>query len=245
MANQVVTVSRQVGSRGSYIAAKVASMLGWRYVDREIIRRAALQAQIPETALGGESADSHAVKATVAQLVGAIQSLPPVPAIASATLRESYRSDESIATLVQEGNLTRLEATRRVMLRTLRNEDGPIPSLGIVRRLVLDLAGIGNVVLVGRGAQVILQASSSAYHVRVHAPESCRVEQLGQRMGIEAQLAKRLVRESDRARAHLLMNCHQKAWDNVDLYHLVINTARVNVETAAQLIVSMVQRPLL
>lgn len=245
MENQVVTVSRQVGSRGSYIAAKVASMLGWRYVDREIIRRAALQAQIPETVLVGAFSESEAVNAGVTQLVAAIQSLPPVPAIASATLRESYQSDERIAMLVREENLTRLEATRRVVLQTLQGEDEPVPCLEIVRRLVLDLAAIGNVVLVGRGSQVILQASSSAYHVRVHAPESCRVERLGQRMGIELQLAKRLVRESDRARAQYLTSCHQKAWDDVDLYHLVVNTARVNVEMAAQLIVSMVQSPLL
>ena len=40
----VITVSRQLGSRGGEIGARVAEALGLQFVDREIIRQAAQEA---------------------------------------------------------------------------------------------------------------------------------------------------------------------------------------------------------
>lgn len=48
---KVLTVSRQMGSRGDWIAREVARLLGFAYMDREVINSAACQAGIPELAL--------------------------------------------------------------------------------------------------------------------------------------------------------------------------------------------------
>jgi len=242
MTSQVVTVSRQLGSRGSYIAARVAGVLGWRYVDREVIQRAASAAGIPPDALREDAGENQDVPTTAAQIVSAIGELPPVPVIASATLRESYYSDEVISALVQEEQLTRAAAAKRVAADASAY-DQLTQSPEIARELALALAEVGSIVLVGRGAQVVLQSHSGACHVRVHAPASLRAERLTQRTGIDLQVAHRQIRDSDRARARHLAHGYGRAWDDVDLYHLVINTGRVNVEMATNLIVSMVERP--
>lgn len=46
-----ITVSRQVGSRGDELAARVAERLGWRLVGRELINQAAREAGVPVVAL--------------------------------------------------------------------------------------------------------------------------------------------------------------------------------------------------
>jgi cytidylate kinase len=43
----VITVSRQRGSMGSYIALEVAQRLGLQYLDREIIASVAREAGVP------------------------------------------------------------------------------------------------------------------------------------------------------------------------------------------------------
>jgi cytidylate kinase len=47
----VATISRQYGSGGSYIAVDVARATGLKYIDREIIDRAAREVGVSETAL--------------------------------------------------------------------------------------------------------------------------------------------------------------------------------------------------
>ncbi|MBN1690374.1 MAG: cytidylate kinase-like family protein [Dehalococcoidia bacterium] len=47
----VITISRQIGSGGAYIGKRLAGKLGISYVDREIVRRAAQQLNIPEDSL--------------------------------------------------------------------------------------------------------------------------------------------------------------------------------------------------
>lgn len=49
----VLALSRQLGCGGSYLGRLVARRLGWRYLDREVLRRAALELGLPE----GEVAD--------------------------------------------------------------------------------------------------------------------------------------------------------------------------------------------
>jgi cytidylate kinase len=54
----VLTISRQLGSGGSLIGQEVARRLGMRYVDREILQRAAAESGLSEGDL--EAADEHA-----------------------------------------------------------------------------------------------------------------------------------------------------------------------------------------
>ena len=47
----VVTLSRQLGSGGDEVATQLAQRLGWRWMDRDIIERAARASGAPEAAL--------------------------------------------------------------------------------------------------------------------------------------------------------------------------------------------------
>ncbi len=48
---QIITISRQIGSGGAFLGRQVAKRLGLRYLDREILRRAARELRVEEESL--------------------------------------------------------------------------------------------------------------------------------------------------------------------------------------------------
>jgi cytidylate kinase len=176
----VITLSRELGSRGDEIARAVAERLGLRLVGRELINRAARQAGVPEVAL-----------AEIDEL-GLLGVKPSSEAL------RLYR--EAVEALVRE------------------------------------MARAGDLLLVGRGGQVVLREWPGALHVRVIAPRQHRVALVQAQCGVSAQIAAARIEACDRARAGYLRRHYGARWDDPALYDLVINTARVSVAAAVELI---------
>lgn len=108
-----------------------------------------------------------------------------------------------------------------------------VAMLGDVVRAIADE---GHVVIVGRGAQVILAGRPDAFHVRVTAPFPVRVTRVQQRTGQPRPQAAERVRASDQARAEYLRRFYHVDWRDPLLYDIVINTERVSKRTAVRLI---------
>jgi CMP/dCMP kinase len=101
-----------------------------------------------------------------------------------------------------------------------------------------ELAGEGNVVIVGRAGQVILRHDPGVFHVQVIAPASLRAERIACRHGISLTAAQAQVEASDRFRRDYLKRFYHVRWNDPELYDLVVNTEHVSAETAAEIIVS-------
>jgi cytidylate kinase len=107
--------------------------------------------------------------------------------------------------------------------------------IGLVIR---GLAHEGNVLILGRGGQVLLKNHPGALHIQTVAPRTYRVQVVAARYGLDARDAQNRVRASDRARSDYLRRYHDADWLDPTLYHLVINSGRVPVATAAELIIA-------
>ncbi len=105
-----------------------------------------------------------------------------------------------------------------------------------------ELAAGGNVIIVGRAGQMILRSRPDVLHVRVVAPQDVRAARVARQQGIAFDTALAQVKASDRNRRDYLKRFHHAHWDDPDLYDLVINTARITVEAAADIICSAVAR---
>ncbi|MDQ7029379.1 MAG: cytidylate kinase-like family protein [Ardenticatenia bacterium] len=214
----VITVSRELGSWGSEIAADVARSLGWRFVDREIIYRAARAAGVPELALAELSFEGR--RSFVDRLLSALHLEPTVPPLPEASDRERLAQPfGGILAPVLPPVAPTLESYAAM--------------LGDVVRAIADG---GHVVIVGRGAQVILAGREDAFHVRVTAPFDVRVRRLHREQGLPVPQVTRQVRESDRARAEYVRRFYHADWRDPLLYDMVINTDRVSRRTAVRLI---------
>ena len=223
----VVTVSRQMASRGCETAAEVARTLGFRLVDREIIHRAAEEAGVPRVALQEIAYEGR--RNVVDRILRAVYAMPPVPRTAEAWRRESASS-------VRQpfgGIFSPAVPSFTVTLKDY---------VDMVEMVIRDLAREGNVVIVGRGGQVLLRDVPRALHVQILAPVQHRVAVLAQREGIEEQEASEQVRASDQARRDYMRKYHRVDWLDPYLYDVVVNTHRIPPQLAARLIVDTYQQ---
>jgi cytidylate kinase len=98
-------------------------------------------------------------------------------------------------------------------------------------------ADIGNVVIMGRGSQMVLCDYLDVLHVRVVAPLEVRVARLQQQQAISADQARARLEASDKARGRYLKRSYGVNVDDPTLYHLVINTSQFSLSLAVNLII--------
>ena len=110
----------------------------------------------------------------------------------------------------------------------------------LIQTAVYELAAKENVVIVGRGAQVILKDIPGTLHVRVIAPYAARVGRLMKQMGYEKKKAQWLIRQSDRDSSGYIRTYFDANWDDSDLYDLVINTRTMTMSSGVEMILSAV-----
>jgi cytidylate kinase len=101
------------------------------------------------------------------------------------------------------------------------------------RRVVERSAELGNCVVVGRGAQCILQHRRDTFHVFVYAPLADRIARLRGRFGKQAE---GMLEETDRKRAAFIHRNFGLDWTDRHLYHLMISSS-CGVSAAVDLIV--------
>ncbi|MCL5951494.1 MAG: cytidylate kinase-like family protein [Chloroflexi bacterium] len=105
-----------------------------------------------------------------------------------------------------------------------------------VAEVMQELAAEGNVVIVGRAGQAILRGHPDTVHVRVTAPAPLRAERAAREQGISLKAAQAQVAASDLFRRNYLRRLYRIRWDDPALYDLIINTERITVKEATELI---------
>lgn len=108
--------------------------------------------------------------------------------------------------------------------------------LNQVERIIRELADEGDVVIVGRGSQLVLRERPDVLHVRVVAPLETRVDWLCQEEAICREAARVRLEASDRARARYLQRNYRVRVGDPALYHLVINMGRLTLPVAVGLV---------
>ena len=90
--------------------------------------------------------------------------------------------------------------------------------------IIHQAAGIGNCVIVGRGAQCILQDREDTFHVFVYAPMQQKVRRLQARvLGVHDWVA--LARAVDQGRSEYIRARFGCNWKDIHLYDLLVNSA--------------------
>ena len=105
---------------------------------------------------------------------------------------------------------------------------------------ILRLGEMGNVVFVGRAANIILSHLPNALHVRLVGSEERRVELVRGARGLSRKAAEAYVRKEDAARRRFFRKYFQADIGDPLRYDLVINTDRMKPEETVELVVSAV-----
>ncbi len=109
------------------------------------------------------------------------------------------------------------------------------PSIVRLARAILALAAQGNVVLIGRGAGLLLPAETTL-HVRVLAPLADRVAYIGQWLRLTDEEAAERVRLRDDRRAEFLTTHFHRQPAEPHQYDLLLNSSLLGEELCADLV---------
>jgi len=231
----IITISRQLGSLGGDIASSVAQELGLRLIDAETINRAAERAGVPRIALA--ELETEGGRGLAGQVLKAMRAMPWLPSTGSRPASEATADDvastRTSTTTFPFGGL--FSPTAPPISASL---EGYVRMVGLVIR---GLAHEGNVLIVGRGGQILLEDYPGALHVQTVAPLAKRVEVVMSRYRLSERDAQQRVRASDRARFDYLRRYHDVNWLDATLYHLVLNTASLPAPATVKLIVAAQQ----
>jgi len=105
---------------------------------------------------------------------------------------------------------------------------------------IYHLGEFGNVIIVGRGSNIITSNLKNAFHVRLVAPIHDRIENCRQLYGMSKKEAEDFIKHEDKERKEYLKNYFHRDIENPLLYHIVINTHLHTFEEVAQIIGRMV-----
>jgi cytidylate kinase len=118
------------------------------------------------------------------------------------------------------------------------------PSAMLVRKTaetILRLAEIGNVVIIGRAANIITHELPYAFHVRIVGSFERRVRRVEDARGLSTSVAESDVRRTDASRRNYAQKYYGRRVDDPLLYDLTINTDRLKTDEVAELIVAGVE----
>jgi hypothetical protein len=100
-----------------------------------------------------------------------------------------------------------------------------------------EVAAKGNVVVLGRGAQVVLKDLPGVFKARIVAPLEVRVARVAQDQGITDSEARKFVSWYDKQRRSLMESVFEQDLGDVTLYDMVLNTRYYSAQSAAKVLV--------
>ncbi len=114
-----------------------------------------------------------------------------------------------------------------------------------VRKIVLDYADHGNVVVIGHGGAGLLgwrPATPAVLSILLKAGQQWRVEQLARRFSIDIEEARRRIKRTDEARVAYQKHFFRTNIYDVKQYDLVIDTEQLGLDLAISLVTSAARR---
>ncbi len=112
-----------------------------------------------------------------------------------------------------------------------------------MRKVILALARQGRTILVGRGANWLLEPAFGL-RVRMIAPAPERAARLAEREGLEPDRARRRIHEDDVELAAFIRQVYQRDIDDPEGYDLILNLGSLPPDAAADAIVAALRRKL-
>lgn len=148
---------------------------------------------------------------------------------------------------VGEEKLTQLDETKPSLFERFDVETRQY--ITVLQSALLDVAELENVVLMGRGGQVLLRGITHVLRIRVMAPFDMRVKRVMKKMAgrmgesVDVRTAAEMVRRNDHEKFGRMRYLYDVDWGDPALYDAVINTDKLSIEAGVDLIIGLLHRP--
>ena len=134
--------------------------------------------------------------------------------------------------------------SKPLLERVLKDERGYIDEeiyLDYLVLIIAQMADEGNVVILGRGSQYILNDHPDAFHFLLINEFENRVNFMQERYQLSQARAAQVVRSEDKRRLNLYRKLHKTDYDKPSLYHMVLNMNKISLEKAMEMICHLVE----
>ena len=95
---------------------------------------------------------------------------------------------------------------------------------------------MGDVIIVGRGANIITARLHNCFHIRLIAPVELRIKNMETYYGMTLKEATDFVKREDEARNKYVKVNYNRDVNDLTQYHLVLNTGQLNNEEIAEIV---------
>jgi len=117
-------------------------------------------------------------------------------------------------------------------------ETAEVRIVDVTKRVMEEAAQQGDAVIVGRGAQCMLADRPDALHVFCYAALPALVEYAIAHRGVNPANAAHEVEKMNRQREQYIKRNWGRDWRAFENYHLCVDTGRLGIETAADVVVA-------
>ncbi len=129
--------------------------------------------------------------------------------------------------------------------RILNNERGYIDEeiyVDLLHQIITQIAEESNAVILGRGGQYILRDREDVFHILLIAEKEDRIRFMETRYDLSPSQALQSINREDKRRMNLYRKFGKENYDQPDLYHLVLNMSKLEIDHACDLVCDLVFR---
>ncbi|GAB1353992.1 MAG TPA: cytidylate kinase-like family protein [Candidatus Rifleibacterium sp.] len=217
-----VTISREIGASGTFIALKVAEALGYVCYDQQIINEIA-----------------HKMGKNKEQLEDFDQ---------QSYNRIGVFFQEALASIAQGGmvfhpfGIGPLDWDSAEIFSTYpRNAFQEKDYYEVLSQVIKEISEKSNVVILGRGGSQILKDRSDTLHVRIVADRNERIQHVMKEQNLDQAKAEEVVSRKDEAAANFIYDFFDADWNDPHHYHMILNTSRIAPEKCIEMILNAVK----
>ena len=219
----VITMSGKIASGAREVGRRVANVLGIDFVDQQLMVQAARRCGVPVGVVAERDERAASFRERLSTAVNTM-------------LERSAASGADPVT-----GATGLEAVLSQTYADMARDPDEKPFsdqlyMETMSSLIRELTDSGQIVVLGRGSQMILADDPRALHVLCIAPADLRANRLAEREGNGLDAARSQMEKSDRGRAAFYKQLWKVDVEDPRLYDLTIDTSRMPYDDAAEVV---------
>ena len=225
----IITFNGPIGCGGNELGLKVADLLDVDYVDRIVFAEAAKRVGSTISALAEKEERVIRLRDRIAYF---LQNMLEKSAVSGAAGEPYFSPGIEMLPGEQYSDLADEPITE-----SQRLSDSQF--LEATTAVIQELASSGNVVVIGRGANIILKDAPGTVHVALAASPGKCVETIVERERFSRPEGEKFFADAERARQAFFRKFFKVHCDNQSLYHVCLNMDRISLDTAAEIVVHM------
>jgi cytidylate kinase len=219
----VVTMTGTIASGAREVGRRVATVLGIDFVDQQLMVQAAQRCGVPVGVVAEHDERHSGFRKRLSSIIN--------------TMLERSAASGADPVTGSTGLEAVLSQTYADMARDA--EEKPFSDelyLQTMTNIIRELAASGQIVILGRGSQMMLKDMPHALHVLCIAPADLRGHRLAERESETLHDARHRAEKSDRARAAFYRKFWKVDVEDPRLYDLTIDTSKLSYDVAAEIV---------